>query len=258
MSKIKLGCDPEFYLIDRETGHPVSAHNIVDGDKKNPAPLPSGGTVQRDGVAVEFNTPVSTSAKEFADNVNAALNDLRKMIPQKYQFRFMPFTNFNKEYFTSLPDTVKELGCDPDMNAYTGTYNRSPGKEAQDSPSRAFGGHIHIGWGKDLGGESHVKDCCLFIKQLESLGIPDYAHAIATYESQVRRSALYGARGAFRPKSYGVEWRAPSNVWLQFGPRNWETIFTMAEAVFINMTEGRKRTIPAYHIPSRSISEYTK
>jgi hypothetical protein len=34
------------------------------------------------------------------------------------------------------------------------------------------------------------------------------------YDTDTKRRAMYGAAGAFRPKSYGVEYRVLSNAWL--------------------------------------------
>ena len=258
--KILMGVDPEFYVVNRETNKPVSAHELVPGTKKDPSRLPSGGYVQSDGVAVEFNIPASPTAMEFSDNITGALNDLRALIPSKYKVVFKPITTFDKKYFDELPENVKELGCDPDMNAYTGTFNRSPGKEVGDRPVRVFGGHIHIGWGKNMSGDAHLKDCITVIKQIETMGIPDYTHSLDVAQLQAQRQTMYGSRGSFRAKPYGVEWRAPSNVWLGYGPQSWTRIFDTITAAIHNMKYGRSaayRNISGYHIPGRATGTYT-
>lgn len=258
---IKMGVDPEFYVVDRATDKPVSAHTLVPGTKKDPHPLPRGGFVQSDGVAVEFNIPASSTAHEFANNIQNALTDLREMIPNQYKFVFKPYAKFDPDYFKDLPDNVKELGCDPDMNAYTGTFNRSPGEEFGNKPERVFGGHIHIGWGTDLKGDGHKRDCIHVIKQIESLGTPDYTYAMETVLLQDRRQRVYGSRGSFRMKPYGVEWRAPSNVWLNYGINNWTSIFTVIQAAVTNMKYGHasplRTRMGTYHIPGRALGTFT-
>jgi hypothetical protein len=250
--KMTLGADPEFYVVHRDTRKPVSAHDLVPGTKAEPSPLPNGGAVQVDGVAVEFNIPPASTAKEFSDGIKSALNDIRKIIPDKYEFQFLPVVDFDKVYFDSLPDPVKVLGCDPDLNAYTGVFNRSPSDEIQNSPTRAFGGHIHIGWGSDMKGDVHKSDCIAIIKQIEgTIGTPSYATNPTDRVLNSRRTSMYGNNGSMRVKPYGVEWRAPSNLWLKYGEASWKSIFTCIDTVFYNMTSGgATRTIRSFYLPS--------
>lgn len=237
MSTFKLGADPEFYCVRKSDGLRISAHELVPGTKKEPHALPSGGAVQADGVAVEFNIPPSSTAKEFSDNITATLNDVRKMIPNTFEFRFRPYVEFSKVYFEKLPDPVKELGCDPDYNAFTAQQQRSPSAKAE-SPVRCFGGHIHVGWGKNLEGQVHFEDCCNIIKELESRALIPYYDA--TYYENKKRRTIYGSIGSFRPKPYGVEWRAPSNDWLASGPSYWMYMFRCVYSVFNRMSTGDK------------------
>jgi hypothetical protein len=121
-----------------------------------------------------------------------------------------PVSSFDLDYFKSLPVEVKELGCNPDYNAWTGQVNVTPDA---DMPFRTASGHIHVGWRDDAntGCESHREDCHLVAKQL------DYYLGIWSlfWDPDPRRRSLYGKAGALRYKSYGCEYRTLSNKWLK-------------------------------------------
>ena len=212
MTEFTIGCDPEFFLVDKK-GNPVSAHDLIKGTKEAPYKCPSGA-YQVDGIAAEFNTdPVNLSdfpafnanivrvIKEMANAVKASRDDVG--------FKVTPVLEFSQEFADSLPDNVKELGCDPDYSAYTLAPNPRPDG---DRLFRTGSGHIHFGWGANIpvDNDEHIEICASFVKMLDAtVGL------LMTYiDRDPRRRDLYGKAGAFRPKPYGVEYRTPSNVWL--------------------------------------------
>ena len=215
MTKFTIGCDPELFLI-KQDGTPLSAHGAVPGTKKAPKPVASGA-IQVDGMALEFNTePVDLGYHfdTFNRNINTVIQELKKAVKETKgfktaRFKIAPVQDFGQEIMDKTPDEAKELGCDPDYCAYTGEPNPRPDGEVT---FRTAGGHIHIGWGADIPVEhpDHLEICCDFIKCMD-------AHVglyMTIIESDPRRRELYGKAGAFRPKSYGVEYRTPSNEWL--------------------------------------------
>lgn len=212
--KFTIGTDPEFFLLDQEKKDMlVSAHDIVPGNKKNPVKLPDGSHVQADGTAVEFNIEPATSGVEFADKVKSALNELRKIIPERYKFHFKNYVTYNPTYFKSLPESAKELGCDPDYTASIQEIkqNRVP---TTIGTTRTGSGHIHIGWTKNADttpGSDHWWDAVTMINQMETAYNP--AGNIFDLENY-RRQKYYGGSCAFRCKPYGTEYRTPSNHWL--------------------------------------------
>ncbi len=211
-----VGCDPELFAIRKtENGvEAVSAHDLIPGDKKNPHKV-TGGAIQVDGTAVEFNTdPVPI--KDFNAwnaNIVTVLKELSDAVRQKdpsIGLLISPVQEYPQEYFDSLPPEAKELGCDPDYCAYTLEPNpRPPG----DRNFRTGAGHIHIGWGADIpvDNREHHEICASFVKMLDAT----VGMFMTVIDPDPRRRELYGKAGAYRAKPYGVEYRFPSNVWLK-------------------------------------------
>lgn len=207
LGTLTIGADPEVFVVDRTTKEFRSAYGLLPGTKKEPYPV-KYGAVQIDGMATEFNIdPASTSA-EFERNITSVMAQMRKMLPNDVELTDMPTALFDPKYFAAQPEAAREMGCDPDYNAYTGEVNERP---TTDKPMRTAGGHIHLGWTKDMDPQDpdHFADCREVVRQLDVyLGVNSM---LWDYDNQ--RRALYGAPGAFRPKSYGVEYRSLSGVW---------------------------------------------
>ncbi len=205
-----LGCDPEVFV--KENGKPVSAYGLVEGTKKAPFKT-SHGAYQVDGMALEFNTdPVDANDFEgFNLNVVRTLADLKKALPEgKYNISSVPVMEFGLDYIEAQPEEAKELGCDPDYDAYTLKPNPRPDG---DRPFRTGAGHLHVGWGADIPveNEDHIQICANFVKTMDcTVGL-----FMTFIDREPRRRELYGKAGAFRPKPYGVEYRTPSNVWIR-------------------------------------------
>lgn len=236
MLKITIGTDPEFSLIDEEAQRRTSAHGLIPGTKQEPHKV-NGGAVQIDGAMVEYNTEPASSAEEFIANNLKVMEALRNMIPKKYTFDFKPAVFFDDIYFEKIPDNVKELGCSPDFDAYKkGAMNPRPIPPDGKENMRTCSGHIHIGWTKDADvlSLSHRWDCCLIVRALDKCVLP----YLKKFDKDTNRASLYGKPGAFRPKSYGVEWRVPSNAWLNH-PKLWGWLFEACKAVVIAVYEGK-------------------
>jgi hypothetical protein len=206
--EFKFGCDPEFFLRDKTNGQFVSAHGMIPGTKHSPLQV-EGGAVQVDGMALEFNIDPVTNVDDWNKNIDVVLHQLREMIDDQLEFVFEPVAHFGKEYIDSQPKIAKELGCEPDYNAYTGLINPKPNA---DLGFRTASGHIHVGWTEqqDVTDSEHIEACHMLIKQLDIfLALPSVA-----WDLDEIRSTMYGKWGAYRPKHYGVEYRTLSNAWL--------------------------------------------
>lgn len=203
--QVMVGADPEMFL---KQGKYVSAHGLIPGTKAEPHKV-EGGAVQVDGMAVEFNIDPADSEEKFITNINTVMSQLRAMLPE-HEIVADPVAKFTKKYMASQPAEALELGCEPDYNAYTGEPNPRPDGDVS---FRTAGGHVHIGWGKDIPVDDpeHIEACQMLARELDFyLGIPSLF-----WDGDDKRRSLYGAPGAFRVKSYGMEYRSLSNAWLK-------------------------------------------
>jgi len=200
-----VGADPEFF-VGRD-GVAVSAHGLIQGDKKNPQKV-GFGAVQVDGMALEFNIDPAKGAAGFVRNLDVVMATILKMVPG-YEYLDTPVADFGAEYIQAQPEQAKMLGCEPDYNAYTMAVNPTP---QADTPFRTASGHVHIGWTDDVDplDPDHFSACAKLARMLDyTLGIPSLI-----WDADARRRELYGKAGAFRPKKYGMEYRTLSNKWL--------------------------------------------
>lgn len=214
-----IGADPEVFV--GQNGRVKSIVGLVGGTKAHPRPLPLGDgfAVQEDNVALEFNIPASATKDIFVSNIATATEFLENAVQDMHGLQFV------KDSAVSFPNeelqTAEALvfGCDPDYNAWTGRKNKPP--KADDPNLRSCGGHVHIGIkGTDYEGlsiRSIIQHCDLY------MGIP----SIKMDKGELRKK-LYGKAGAFRPKSYGGEYRSLSNYWI-FDKRLTEWVYENTE-----------------------------
>jgi hypothetical protein len=232
MTEVIFGCDPELFIQDKK-GRFVSAHDAIPGTKAEPFILPDG-MMQVDGMAIEFGVRPTSDKQVFISRVNRVRREVDARLSVKgYKTVVHPSVTFSKTIFDKSPDVAKELGCNPDYNAYTGKPNPVPKPK---TPSfRTAGGHIHIGWtnGVDPLRAEHFEVCRLVIKMMDHyLGIPS-----VLFDGDTERRSLYGAAGAFRPTHYGCEYRSLSCAWLRH-PSLTEFVFDQAKLAMKRLEEG--------------------
>lgn len=205
--ELLIGADPELFVTNGRKN--VSGYGLIPGTKEDPHPV-ANGAVQVDGMALEFNIDPAATEEEFVNNIKSVMSQLEAMVPD-YELVAKPTAKFSKKTISEQPPEALELGCDPDYNAYTGEENPAP--EIGDGLARTGAGHIHIGWTTDVDPKhpEHMEACCMIAKQLDYyLGVPSIL-----FDDDVKRRQMYGKAGCFRPKSYGMEYRTPSNAWLK-------------------------------------------
>jgi len=228
MANVMIGADPEMFL--RRDNTFVSAHGLIPGTKENPHQV-NRGAVQVDGMAVEFNINPANNVASFRANIRGVRNQLEKML-EGYEVVAKPIAYFTDEYMRSQPKEALELGCEPDFNAYTGQSNPRPNGEVN---FRTAGGHVHIGWTTDVPKDhpDHVEACRMLARELDYyIGVPSMF-----WDGDNGRREMYGQAGAFRPKSYGMEYRSLSNAWLN-DERIITFVFNQAQRAFRKLARG--------------------
>lgn len=200
MSLVRIGSDPETFLMDK-TGKYISSVGLIGGSKDHPMSIGEGCFVQEDNVTVEFNTPPTSNQQEFVNAINYNLDWIRSRAAQLgLSVVYTPSAEFDKDQLTTAGALT--FGCDPDFNAWDyGAANPRP--RSSNKALRSAGGHIHIE-APDLDKLELTKAMDLFV------GAP-----MLRFDTDSMRRSLYGKAGAFRPKSYGIEYRTASNAWLQ-------------------------------------------
>lgn len=204
---ITIGADPEFWVKHKETGKVVSAHpwERTLGTKKTPLPCTNGGT-QVDGLALEFNINPASSRGDFLENINTVLGHIRGIVSPDFEFVFDPVVDFSEDEFEKSPISNRQLGCDPDLNAWTGRPNNRPVTPLARSRMRTASGHVHVGVP-----DPSTFDAPGLVKELDAVLYP----LSTLWDDDTDRRVMYGAPGAYRPKPYGLEYRVLSNRWLQ-------------------------------------------
>lgn len=207
--KVLIGTDPELFVKDKN-GVFFSGHDLIPGDKRSPFRV-NKGAIQVDGVALEFNTEPASTKEEFCENISeviAQMTDIYKKVRPDLDIAIEPTATFDPDYFFSLPQEALLLGCEPDFSAYTGKPNKKP---KTTEPFRTGSGHIHVGFGRfKHKTPEHMSLCCALVRQLDAVL---FLSSLLWDDDQKRRE-LYGKIGAFRPKTYGLEYRPMSNRYL--------------------------------------------
>ena len=213
-TSFKIGADPEVFLKEKGgRGRFRGAWGVTMGTKRDPRrlPWPSSGHVQVDGFALEFNTPPATNQRNFVFEIITCKSAIKDNLLDQRNFKFAveSTVEFDEEEWSRAPYINRQLGCDPDYSAYTLDLNPTPN---QDVTFRTAAGHIHIGWGRGFNIDAdYIKLCAAITKEMDAtLGL-----ASLLFDPDTKRRSLYGKAGAFRPKSYGVEYRVLSNRWIK-------------------------------------------
>ncbi len=205
--ELMIGADPELF-VKKGTRY-ISGHSFEFGTKMEPMEV-DHGSVQVDGLALEFNVIPASRKPDFLRNVKGVLADLRALVAGKdaeAELVAIPTVHFGTDYISQLPLHVQLLGCNPDFNAYTGKKNEPP---QGDLGFRTGAGHVHLGWTRGAYSDEHYERCLTVVRELDYyLGLPSLA-----WDPDAERRELYGRAGAFRPKTYGVEYRVLSNKWV--------------------------------------------
>ena len=201
----QVGADPEVFLAD-VNDNIVPCVGIFKGTKAKPWTPPGyegGYMMQEDNVMCEFNVPTAFSKR---DGYYIMQHAKKMVIGQAKLHNLTPKWGVSDHKFKPTQLRSKQaqaIGCESDNDAYTGGGARSILPDL--TQWRSCGGHIH------LGGDFKCPD---FVAAL----FAELFIAIAGQCSGVRhegaRAKWYGQPGIYRSKTYGIEYRSPSNRWI--------------------------------------------
>lgn len=219
-----LGADPEFIILDYNN-NPVNAIKILKNSKSNPI-IDNNFVFFYDNVLAEFNFPPAPNEDVFVQRIKFGLEKLQNIV-SPYKISFKSAVEFY-EHDTKNPNFY-ELGCDPDINAYTLKYNKLPEKFFEHNLDRFAGGHIHVGGKKnDVVTDSLLKPIYVYMMDL-FVGIPSVL--LDQSVEAFRRKQVFGQAGSYRPKPYGIEYRVLSPFWLA-NPATTRLVYRLCEFVF--------------------------
>ena len=201
MYTLTIGADPEVFLSHK--GRFVSSIGKIGGSKREPRQLERPGfALQEDNVAVEFNIPPATDLASFVESIEWSVRRITEEVADRdLKVTITPAAYFPPDELTD--PKARHAGCDPDYNAWTKRMNPRP--RVAEGTLRTGAGHVHIGISPKPVFSRHA-----IVKSLDlNLGVG----SVLLDQDQLRKQ-LYGKAGAFRPTSYGVEYRVLSNFWL--------------------------------------------
>lgn len=201
MKPISIGNDAEFILTTSD-GKPLSAIGLIGGSKLRPRPV-NLGALQEDNVLAEINIQPATTLKQWDKHILSVMHQLSGILPMGYEISNLASALYPDEEL--FDPKSQEFGCDPDINAWTGKVNKFPVLPKKLKNFRSAGGHVHIGR-ENL----NLYESFKLIQVLDMIAGLQSVHL----DKDTARKKLYGKAGAMRIKSYGVEWRTPSNFWV--------------------------------------------
>jgi hypothetical protein len=203
--QLSIGADPEIFVGFNNKF--ISAHGMVEGTKEQPFKI-KDGAVQVDGMALEFNIEPVHNVEDFHKNISSVTEQLKGMIGDK-EFLKTCSVFFDEQFLKDVPPQNLELGCMPDYNAYTLGPNEQPDNKTM---MRTAGGHIHLGDFEIEEQQSYEHyDLAATLARAMDKYVGVYS---LLWDKDDNRRSLYGQAGAFRPKSYGAEYRTLSNMWI--------------------------------------------
>jgi len=202
---VTVGADPELFLVNK-IGKFISSIGIIGGSKDTPKPISTNGhAIQEDNVAIEFNIPPADNAFKFVEDIDYVLSHIKENYtkPLNLELAIVPSAVFATDQLNN--EKAQTFGCDPDFNAYSLQENPKP-VAGHGGSLRTAGGHIHVGYT-----DPSMLDNAICIRAMDvTLGVPS-----VLIDPDTERRSMYGKAGAFRHKTYGVEYRTLSNFWIK-------------------------------------------
>lgn len=221
----------------------------VGGDDKHPVYITNKDfNVIGDGVALEvnLNRPCNswqemTKLVRFGVEASGELAaKLGLMLSIKSAVNF-DFKNLVKQEWYNNERMLMGIifGCNPDRDACA-TGRKSSTLDASEHPYRYGGGHIHFS------GMDEFRKYPLPTVRLLAIMLGNWL-LVKNFEAEVHRLQYYGKPGKYRVQKYkdgttGIEYRSPSNQWLNYSDTELEEMFSITDRAFAQLSDGSAST----------------
>jgi hypothetical protein len=225
---MQIGSDVECFLRN-SSDQIVNAAKHIKYNKSSPYKKQKI-KIYYDNILAEFNIPPANNGKEFLNHITNGLYLLEKLAhPCKLDLTAAAIIDDS----VAQDANAIENGCSDEINAYTLKTNTDIEDFIKNSKFRTCGGHIHIGTDDDYLLDPTIKP--LFVYMLDLfLGIPSVL--FDKDMNQINRRQVFGRAGAYRPKSYGIEYRVLSSWWVS-KPEYIAIIYSLVEFVYYSMQD---------------------
>jgi hypothetical protein len=212
---LTLGTDVELGIYHMNTSQYIPATSFnTPGQKGQYEDLLDStetlvGTYHRDNITVEFQTLPAESQQDFASSVTKPFGALNRHYSDFIgaDLEAAPVIHFDDPDMLLVPEAL-EMGCEPDMCAYTLKEMKGPKASAMGA-WRVCSGHLHFGHAKLKA--ASLEEKALFVRLLDRIVGPGSGADV--FQHTWRRRFFYGQAGRFRIKPYGLEYRTPDNSW---------------------------------------------
>lgn len=195
---VTFGTDLEFFVISNETGKIVPASKVIPGTKGRPHQL-EHGVCHPDGLSVEVACPPSDTPEGMFENIDKVIQEVKEKFLDPANVSISDSVKARLEDVDGATASDLDYGCGTEYNAYSG----SRGAPSAGAPHRFSGFHIHLGFTEHDPSLPQVhKDMECLVKTIDSI-----FRSKGVYPNE-HRTSQYGGFGAYRPKPYGVEYRA--------------------------------------------------
>jgi hypothetical protein len=227
---MKIGSDVECFLRN-SSGQIINASSAIKHNKDKPY-RKQKIKIYYDNILAEFNIPPCTNGKDFVIHITNGLYLLEKIAcPNKIDVTAAAIID------DSILENknASENGCNDETNAYTLEVNTEIEKFIKTSRFRTSGGHIHIGFDEEDIElfDASIKPLFIFMLDL-FLGVPSVL--LDRDMTQINRRQAFGKAGAYRSKSYGLEYRVLSSWWIT-KPEYTALIYNIVDFVYCSMQE---------------------
>lgn len=142
---LKTGYDPEFFIVNSEK-EVLASEQWCPKVRTCKSELDWGDTrstkIFSDGVQAEFNTPPGTCREYIQDNIWLALSYINETLGE-FDILISPSVRIGLKTLEGASEKCFIVGCQPDIDAYTGTENIIR-VDYRSWPYREAGGHIHL------------------------------------------------------------------------------------------------------------------